>query len=70
MGHENSETVRIGKRWFNRDTVGADKGRILGPKDGFPTKEAAVTAAKKRSASFLKPRRKPERRARLLDGTE
>ena len=70
MAHEKSETVKIGNRWFNRTTVGSDKGRILGRKDGFATMEDAVRAAKKRSASFLVPRRKPGRSARVLTGKE
>ncbi len=49
MAHEVSETVKIGKRWFNRDTVGKNKGAILGNKKGFDTMRKAVIAADKRS---------------------
>ena len=52
MAHEKSETVKIGKRWFNRDTVGKDKGRILGSRSGFATAKEAVSAAKARSKRF------------------
>ena len=51
MAHERSETVKIGKRWFNRDTV-TDKGRILGSQKGFKTQREAVSAAKARSRRF------------------
>ena len=44
MAHEKSETVKIGNRWFNRTTVGSDKGRILGRKDGFATEAWPVCA--------------------------
>ncbi len=62
MAHEKSETVKIGKRWFNRDTVGPDKGRVLGNKAGFSTMKEAEGAAERRSriAGTL-PRRKPSR---------
>ncbi len=66
MAHERSETIKIGRRWFNRDTVGVDKGRILGNERGFSTMKEAVTAAKKRSRGFKAPpripRRKPKRK--------
>ena len=61
MAHEKSETVKIGNRWFNRDTVGADKGRILGNKSGFTTMKEAVSAAKRRSESSSVPKRNPRR---------
>ena len=64
MGHENSETVRIGKRWFNRATVGTAKRRLGSPsqrESGFATMKEAVSAAKKRSADSKPPRRKPKR---------
>ncbi len=60
MAHENSETVKIGKRWFNRATTGTAK-RILGPKGGFSTRQEAVSAAKQRSQNFKLPKRKPKR---------
>ena len=62
MGHENSETVRIGGRWFNRATVGTAKRRLGSPsqrKAGFATMKDAVAAAKRRSAGFKLPKRKP-----------
>jgi len=56
MPHENSATVKRlvdGKvRWLNIDTVGSNKGRILGSKNGFATQREAVRAAVKRSNSF------------------
>ncbi len=74
MGHENSETVRIGKRWFNRATVGTAKRRLGSPsqrENGFPTMKAAEAAAKHRSDESKLPRRKPQaRRARLLRDSE
>jgi len=54
MAHEKSETVlrhtKDGPRWFNLDTVGSDAGTILGNRNGYPTMETAVSAAKRRSA--------------------
>ena len=62
MAHEKSETVKIGSRFFNRDTVGKDKGRILGNQKGFATMREAVSAAEKRSKRFdTPPRRNPWR---------
>lgn len=60
MGHENSETIKIGKRWFNRATVGSAK-RILGSKRGYGTVKEAVAAAKQRSKSSKLPKRNPRR---------
>ena len=69
MPHENSETVKIGNRWFNRATVGTAK-RLLGTplqrKKGFATMKEAVAAAEHRSDNFKLPRRKPDRSARIL----
>ncbi len=60
MSHEKSETVKIGKRWFNRDLRGAR--RILGNKKGYATMKEAITAAERRSRDFKLPRRKPRRK--------
>ena len=60
MGHENSETVKIGTRWFNRSNAGAPK-RILGNKQGYATMKQAVAAAKQRSKNFRLPKRNPRR---------
>lgn len=62
MAHEKSETVKRGSRWFNIDTVGKDKGRVLGNQKGFATSQEAVSAAKKRSQSFNVPKRKPTKK--------
>ena len=64
MGHENSETVREGKRWYNRATVGTAKRRLGSPSErkfGFATMKEAVSAAEHRSAHSKPPRRKPKR---------
>jgi hypothetical protein len=52
MAHEKSATVKKGTRWFNIDTVGKDKGRILGSQKGFQTMKKAVQAAEARSPRF------------------
>ena len=52
--HEKSETVQKGKRWYNLDTVGLDKGRILGSKKGYATMKEAVSAAERRSIKYGK----------------
>ena len=54
MAHEKSETIQKGKRWYNLDTVGLDKGRVLGSKKGYSTMEEAVDAAKRRSKRYGK----------------
>ena len=64
MSHENSETVKIGTRWFNRATVGTAKRRLGTPlqrTSGFATMKDAGSAAKRRSAGFKVPKRKPRR---------
>ena len=58
MGHEKSKTVEIDGRWYNLDTSGTDKGRILGNKKGYATSEKAVGSAKRRSRLY---ENKPER---------
>ncbi len=52
MPHEKSETVKRGSRWYNVDTVGKDKGRILGSPGGFTTQKKASAAAEARSRRF------------------
>ena len=52
MPHENSGTVKEGDHWVNVDTVGKDKGRVLGSQKGFKTQAKAVAAAKARSKRF------------------
>lgn len=52
MSHEKSVTVKRGGRWYNLDSAGPDKGRILGSQKGFKTAAEAVAAAKARSRRF------------------
>jgi hypothetical protein len=68
MSHEMSETIK-GKdgRWYNVDTVGKDKGRVLGNKKGYSTVKEAVDAAKKRSKSFDKHKHKHSPKTLLED---
>ncbi len=65
MSHEQSETVKINRRWYNLDTVGADKGRILGNKKGFATVKGAVAAAKKRSRLYEVPKKTTRHQIKL-----
>lgn len=63
MAHVKSETVRRKNkagvtRWFNIDTVGADKGRNLGGPTGFKNRVDAERAAERMSPKMrVKPRR-------------
>ena len=54
MSHENSITVERDGRFYVLDNSGDDKGKVLGPKNGFSTKASANAYARKRSREYGK----------------
>lgn len=55
MSHEKSITVEREGRHYVLDNSGPDKGKVLGPKNGFKTQKEANLYAKKRSRLYRGP---------------
>ncbi len=52
MVHEVSETVKRNGRWVVIDTVGKNKGKVNGPKEGFDTSKIADSYARQSSENY------------------